>query len=169
MQAVVADDEAPTAPSNVQTSVTGNTVTVTWGASTDNVAVTGYEVHRSDTADFTPSGATFITEVDGSTLSVVNGSVPAGTSYYKIVALDAAGNTTASTPAASAAVPDVTAPSAPANVQADVSGSDVSVSWDASTDDVAVTGYTVHRGATAGFSPDGATRLGPPMAVDHHP
>ena len=159
MQAVVADEEAPTAPSNVQTSVTGNTVTVTWGASTDNVAVTGYEVHRSDTADFTPSGATFITEVDGSTLSVVNGSVPAGTSYYKIVALDAAGNTTASDPV-EAVVADGEAPSAPGNVTADVVGDTVTVTWEASTDDAGVTGYTVHRGDTAGFTPDGSTEVG---------
>ena len=55
---------------------------------------------------------------------------------------------------------DVSAPSAPVNVAAVVSGSDVSVSWDASTDDVGVTGYEIHRDSDAGFTPDGSTEVG---------
>ena len=35
---------------------TDQTVTLTWNAATDDVAVTGYEIHRSDTDGFTPDG-----------------------------------------------------------------------------------------------------------------
>lgn len=78
-----ADTQAPTAPSNLNsTSVTETSVSLSWTASTDNVGVTGYNVY---------SGATNLGSVTG-TSATVNG-LTAGTSYsFRVTAIDAAGN-----------------------------------------------------------------------------
>ena len=136
-----ADTTAPSVPVNVSVSgVSDVSVSLVWDASTDDTAVTGYRVFRDGvevdttaTAEFTDTG------------------LVAETTYaYTVSAFDAAANESAqSTPPVEAttdATPDTTAPSVPVNVS--VSGvSDVSVSlvWDASTDDTAVTGYRVFR------------------------
>ena len=76
-------------------------VSLGWTASTDNVGVTGYEVHRSTTAGFTPSGATLLTTVSG--VGYVDTTVTAGTTYrYRVIAKDAARNASAPSNEASA-------------------------------------------------------------------
>ena len=60
-----------------------------WSASTDNVGVTGYNVHRSTSAGFTPSAANRIAQPTGTSYA---DTVAAGTYYYKVAAEDAAGN-----------------------------------------------------------------------------
>ena len=54
---------------------------------------------------------------------------------------------------------DTTAPTGPTAVNATVAGPSVQLSWDAATDDVAVTGYDVYRGTTASFVPADATKI----------
>jgi chitodextrinase len=82
---VTVDNSAPSAPGNFQT--TGNTQTsiaLSWTASSDNNAVTGYRVARN--------GST-VANLSGSTLTYNDTGLSAGTSYsYTVVALDAAGN-----------------------------------------------------------------------------
>ena len=127
--------------------VTGDSVALTWAASTDDVGVTGYQVHRGSSADFTPSAGTLVDTVTGTTFT--DADRPAATAYYRIVAVDAAGNLSEPSQAAEAIVPDVTAPSTPGGVTA-VAGGDpeIVVSWTASTDDLGVSGYDVYRGTT---------------------
>ncbi|MCU1541344.1 MAG: fibronectin [Arthrobacter sp.] len=86
------ETQAPAAVTGVATAVNSGDVTVSWNASSDNVGVTGYEVHRSGTSGFTPSAATRVSTVDGNTLSWTDPGRPAGTSYYQVLASDAAGN-----------------------------------------------------------------------------
>jgi hypothetical protein len=96
---ITVDNSAPTAPTNFRT--TGNTlngITIAWNASTDNNAVTAYQLTRNGAA---------LTSVSGSTLSFVDSGLTSGTSYtYTVVAMDGAGNSstaaslTASTTAA---------------------------------------------------------------------
>ncbi len=57
------DTTPPSAPSNLQASGSLGQVSLSWGASTDNVAVTGYEVYRSTTAGFTPAAGNRIATV----------------------------------------------------------------------------------------------------------
>ena len=57
---------------------------------------------------------------------------------------------------------DTTPPSAPANLKATGSIGKVTLAWDASTDDVGVTGYEVYRSASAGFTPSAANRIATP-------
>jgi hypothetical protein len=142
------DTSAPTAPSNLQATGALGKVTLSWGASTDDTAVTRYVVHRSTTAGFTPSAATQIATVDTGTGYTDN--VAAGTYYYRVLAQDAAGNSSApSAQASGTALADttppavaVTAPAAGATV-----GGTVTITANA-TDNVAV--------ASVQFRVDGA-------------
>jgi hypothetical protein len=57
--------------------------------------------------------------------------------------------------------PDVTPPTPPSNLTA-TNGllGTVNLSWTASTDDVGVTGYSIYRSTTSGFTPSSATLIG---------
>jgi chitodextrinase len=79
-----ADGQAPTAPSNLTASGTTNTTTnLAWTASTDNVAVTGYNILQNGTSVGTTTGAlTF--NVTGLTQNT--------TYAFTVTARDAAGN-----------------------------------------------------------------------------
>ncbi|MFC4112797.1 LamG-like jellyroll fold domain-containing protein [Nonomuraea zeae] len=96
------DTQAPTAPGSLAATGGQGGAQLTWTASTDNVAVAGYTVHRSTTAGFTPSGANQV----GSTASTsfADSGVAAGTYHYRVVAFDASSNTSASSNEASAVV-----------------------------------------------------------------
>ncbi|MBV1856338.1 endo alpha-1,4 polygalactosaminidase [Catellatospora tritici] len=141
-----ADTTAPSVPSGlVVTGVSASSVSLSWTASTDNVAVTGYQIHIDGAT--TPAAT-----VTGLT-ATLTGLTPATTYTFTVKAKDAAGNTSAASTGATgttSAAADTTAPSAPSGlVVTGVSTSSVSLSWTASTDNVAVTGYQIHiDGAT---------------------
>jgi hypothetical protein len=84
------DSQPPTDPANLTTSVSLNSVNLSWAGSTDNVAVTGYDVHRSNTSGFTPSAANRIAQVAATSHS--DQGLAAGTYYYRVIARDGAGN-----------------------------------------------------------------------------
>lgn len=97
------DTTPPTAPNNLSVTSGGSTsVVLSWDASSDNVSVTGYQVHRSATAGFSTSSATRIATVAAT--SYTDPSRPAGTAYYRVVATDAAGNLSAQSNQATAVV-----------------------------------------------------------------
>lgn len=81
------DTQAPTAPTSLaSTSKTSTSITLSWTASTDNVAVTGYDVYANSVLKTTVSG----------TNATITG-LTASTAYSIYVkAKDAAGNTSAS-------------------------------------------------------------------------
>ena len=137
------DTQAPTAPTGL--TVTGSTTTslsISWGASFDNVSVTGYDVYKGSTVAGTTSTFTSYT-VSGLTC---------GTSYTLAVdAFDAAGNksTKTSLTTSTAACADTQAPTTPTSlVVTGSTTSSVSISWSASFDNVSVTGYDVYNGST---------------------
>jgi hypothetical protein len=100
----VPDTQAPAAVTGVSATVSASDVAVAWTASTDNVGVTGYEVHRSATSGFAPSGASRVATVDANTLSWTDAGRPGGTSYYQVLATDLAGNVSGPSNEASATV-----------------------------------------------------------------
>ena len=154
------DTTAPSAPTGLTATASGSNVALSWTASTDNVGVTGYTVHRSSTTGFTPSTTTKVADVTGTTFT--DAARPAGTWFYRVVANDAAGNVSGASAQASATVApssDTTAPTAPTGLTATASGSNVGLSWAASTDNVGVAGYTVHRSSTTGFTPSATTKV----------
>ena len=98
------DSQPPSAPANPSaTAASSNRVDVSWGASTDDVGVTGYEVYRNNVLVAT-TGATQTTYADTG--------VAAATTYtYEVSAFDAAGH---DSPRSTAAT--VTTPPKPAHV-----------------------------------------------------
>ncbi|WP_084285447.1 LamG-like jellyroll fold domain-containing protein [Solirubrobacter soli] len=119
------DTVAPSAPTNLTAAGATGKVTLNWSASTDNVAVTKYDIHRSTTAGFTPGSSTLVATVNAATLSYVDSGRSPGTYYYKVVAEDAASNTSTPSNQASGVVPgDTTAPTV--SISAPAGGSTVS-------------------------------------------
>jgi chitinase len=136
------DTSPPTVPGGFRsTGVTSTSVTLAWNASTDNVAVTGYEIYR---------GGTLIATVTGTTYTDTG--LTAGTAYtYTVRARDAAGNRSAASNPITATTTgggtDTSPPTVPGNLRSTgVTGSTVSLAWNASTDNVGVTGYEIYRG-----------------------
>ncbi|HEY0061213.1 MAG TPA: ricin-type beta-trefoil lectin domain protein, partial [Telluria sp.] len=77
-----ADTQPPSVPTGLRGSVSGTTATLAWTASSDNVAVTGYDVYRNNTL----AGTT-------NTLGYTDTGLAASTTYqYTVAARDAQGN-----------------------------------------------------------------------------
>lgn len=84
-----ADDEPPTAPTNLTGSASGTSVTLQWTAATDNIAVTAYDVYR----DGAKVGAVPGTASSPPATSFVDSGLSAATAYtYHVIARDAQGN-----------------------------------------------------------------------------
>ena len=119
--------------------VSPSQINLSWTASTDNVGVTGYlvELPGPGLHDFAQIATTT------GTTTYNNTGLTAGTSYsYRVRATDAAGNLSPYSNVASATTPppDTQPPTAPTNLTATaVSGSQINLSWTASTDNVGVT------------------------------
>jgi fibronectin type 3 domain-containing protein len=161
----VADATAPTAPSGLTAAATGNSIGLSWTASTDDIGVIRYNVHRGTSAGFTPTAANRIAQPSGT--SYTDAGVPPGTYYYKVTAEDAAGNVSAASNEVSTTIADTTAPTAPTALAATATGNSIGLSWTASTDDVGVTRYNVHRATTAGFTPTTANRIAQPTGASY--
>ena len=123
--------------------VSATEIDLAWTASTDNVGVARYLIFR---------GASQIATVTSPATTYKDLSAAPTTTYaYTIKAVDAAGNVSDPSAAASATTPaDTTPPTAPTAVVATAgSSSSVVVTWAASTDNVGVTGYSVFRDGSA--------------------
>jgi len=152
------DTSAPSIPSNIhQTGSTTSTISLAWNASSDNVAVTGYEIYRNGSLIKTQAGTTF-----------TDTGLAVFTSYtYTITAHDAANNTSSlSQPLFAATAKDVTPPSVPDNVRKTGSTiTSISLAWDAASDDVGIAGYRVYRDGVLVGSPGGTTFTDTGLAV----
>src|SRR5207244_2437802 len=83
-----ADTQAPTAPTNLTATGGIGSVSLSWTASTDNVGVANYNVHRSTTPNFTPTTANRIAQPTSN--SYTDAGMAAGTYSYRVTAPDAA-------------------------------------------------------------------------------
>lgn len=132
-----ADTTPPSTPTNLTASnETTSSVQLNWNASSDNVGVTGYNVYQ---------GSTLLGTVAG-TSATVNGLAEATTYTFSVTALDDAGNESgaASVSATTLSGADTTPPSNPTNLTAfGETTSSVELSWNASGDNVGVTGYNI--------------------------
>lgn len=150
------DTQAPTAPSNLRAANVGATsVSLSWGASSDNVGVTGYRIY---------SGSNVIATVSGSALSYdVTGLTSSTTYTFKVTALDAAGNESAASntvTVTTGSVPvDNSPPTAPTglHVMGTPGSNSVHLMWGASTDNVGVAGYRIYQGGTLVATVNGTT------------
>jgi chitodextrinase len=136
--ATTPDTVAPSVPTNITaTAASGTSVNVAWQPATDNVGVAGYWLYRNGSLVATIKSGTSYTDT---------GLANVTTYHYTVSAYDTAGNASAASTSASATTPDSTAPSVPTSLTAAAAGtSQVNLSWQAATDNVAVTGYNVYR------------------------
>jgi chitodextrinase len=135
------DTAAPSTPTGLTANVVSHSqIDLTWSPSTDNVAVTGYRVFRN---------GVLLTTLGNVTAYQDTGLAASTTYSYRVRALDAAGNVSGQSTAASATTsvaPDTTAPTTPTGLTATtLSSGTIDLNWSAATDNVAVTGYRVYR------------------------
>ncbi|MEW7277003.1 GEVED domain-containing protein [Aquimarina sp. 2201CG1-2-11] len=139
----ISDTQAPSAPTSLTaSSVTQTTLHLRWIASTDNIGVVGYDIYQ---------GATRLATVTGTTYDVSG--LTASTAYaFSVKAKDAAGNESTFSNTVNVTTQqasDTQAPSAPTNLTASsVEPTTLILNWNASTDNVGVTGYDVYQGTT---------------------
>lgn len=122
----IPDTQVPSVPQNLTASnLTATQVTLSWGASTDNVGVSGYDLYRNGAKLTTVSGTMY-----------TNTGLVGGTSYtYTVAARDAANNVSAQSAPVS-----VTTPSAPFTI--------VSASVGTKTGTTAVVNASMNKPAT---------------------
>ena len=136
------DTTAPTVPTTLAASGTTTvSTTLSWNASTDNVGVTAYYIYQNGT--YKTASATRSFTITGLT---------AGTTYsFTVKAIDAAGNLSAASNAASVtttALPtgDTTIPTTPTNLAASgTTQTTTQLAWTASTDNVGIATYSVYQ------------------------
>lgn len=132
------DTQAPTAPSNLgYTEPATGQIKLNWSAATDDTAVTGYDVYAN---------GQLRASVAGNVLTYTD-TQPAGSDItYYVRARDAAGNVSANSNSVTrkGSGGDTQAPTAPGNLAWTQSGSDVKLTWQASSDNVKVTGYDIY-------------------------
>ncbi|MGW0214090.1 PQQ-dependent sugar dehydrogenase [Micromonospora chokoriensis] len=136
-----ADSQPPTAPGSPRVSgLTCTSVTFAWNASTDNVGVAFYDVYHDGQLMRSVSGTTLST-----TLTVVAGA----TWGLYVNARDAAGNVSQASATVSITPPpcqaDTQPPTAPQQLTGSASGTTVTLRWTASTDNIGVRAYDIHR------------------------
>ncbi|MEW9530195.1 PQQ-dependent sugar dehydrogenase [Microbispora sp. NPDC049125] len=147
------DTQPPTVPGNPRSSdLTCSSVTLSWNASTDNVGVTAYDVYHD---------GQLVKSVSGTTLSTSLTVVPLVTWGWYVNARDAAGNVSQGSATVSVTPPacqnDTQAPTAPGNLRGTASGTSVTLTWTASTDNVGVKNYEIYRNGTRVGSGTGTT------------
>jgi YD repeat-containing protein len=150
-----ADGTAPSAPGTVSFSaVAVTTATVSWGAASDNVGVTGYR-YRLNAGAWNTLGnvtTTGLTGLSASTLYAVD-----------VQARDAVGNwgVSSSNSFTTGFSADTTAPSAPGAVSISaIAVTTATVSWGAASDNVAVTAYRYRLNAGAWTTLGNVTSVG---------
>lgn len=140
---------SPGAPTNLQGTVNGNAVVITWGPPSSGAAPTNYVLTVRDTA-----GAILVTQNVWPTLRLEGSGVPNGEYVVSVRASNAAGNGPESAPITlrvpSTSPPGAGSPGAPTNFQATVTGNSLSLSWSPPTTGGAPTNYAVVARNSAG-------------------
>ena len=152
-----ADTVAPTAATNLAvTGTTSSTVSLSWSAATDNVAVTSYDIYMNGALKTSVSSSNLTATITGLSASTVY-------SFY-VVAKDAAVNSSPNSTTVNGTttivIPDIEIPSVPTNLAVTGSSSStVSLSWTASTDNIGVTSYDVYVNSVFKSSVSGTTAI----------
>lgn len=134
---------APTAPTTLLASgTTENSTNLSWIASTDNVAVTGYNIYQ---------GTALIGTSTSTNYTVVG--LTASTTYsFSVKAKDATGNLSSEsnviTETTSVHIPDTTAPTAPTLTASGTTSNSTNLSWTGASDNIGITAYDIYQGTT---------------------
>jgi glucose/arabinose dehydrogenase len=144
---------APSPPGNPRVSgLTCKSVTFAWDASTAAQGVKFYDLYHD---------GQLMKSVDGRTLSTSLTVVPGAVWGLYVNARDAAGNVSQASATVTITPPPCSAdkkpPTAPTSLAGSVSGTTVSLTWKAATDNVGVKFYDIYRGAALASSVSGTT------------
>ncbi|HOO93455.1 MAG TPA: GDSL-type esterase/lipase family protein, partial [Opitutales bacterium] len=136
------DHQAPSTPSGVTATAPSTTsVTLTWSASSGTPS--GYEIYR---------GEECVKVVAAATRSFTETGLAPGIYNYQVRAFDRALNLSAKSAVVSidtrGSTPDIDPPSVPTGLSGTVSGTSITLTWNASTDNRGVSGYEVRRGTS---------------------
>ncbi len=139
------DSQPPSAPASLTAMPTPGQVALSWSAATDDVAVAGYDVHRSTLSGFAPAAANRIGQTTDTGYTDIG--MDSGTYYYVVRARDAAGNVSVpSNQVTVIAVADNTPPNPIPGIMIVSAGpGQISLSWGASSDDIGVVDYSIER------------------------
>lgn len=139
----LASSSPPAVPLNLKvTSVTIDSVSLSWESATDSIDVIGYIIYRDNQLIQGVIGAEEVAYTDIGLME--------DTMYtYQVRAVDQAGNISEMSNTVTARTKpteEILPPAAPLNLRIDdVTTNSVSLSWEAAIDDVGVTGYHVYR------------------------
>ena len=132
--------QTPSKPQNLSAVVNGSSVSLSWSASTDDDGVVGYNVYRNDSYLTTVIEPQFNADIDPNVLT-----------QFSVVAFDNEPRSF-SERSDSVSVPDslvptdlTIPPSTPEGLQASLSGNQLRLTWNDSTDDEGIGGYNVYR------------------------
>ena len=119
-------------------------VSLTWGTNSES-DLAGYKIYYGNSSGSYDSNI----DVGNQTSYTVTGLVEGETNYFALAAYDMSGNESSYSSEVVYNVPDNTLPSTPTNLQAAVvSTSQVDLAWNASTDNIGITGYRIYRDST---------------------
>jgi glucose/arabinose dehydrogenase len=140
-----ADTQAPSRPGQPSCPAIGeDNLTLSWGASTDNVGVAAYDLYEHGNKLGEAAG--------DATSKVLTGLSPNTTYNLTVIARDAAGNASQASPVVDCTTrpsSDTTPPTRPGTLtSSNVTATSADLSWVASTDDKAVVGYDVRSDTT---------------------
>ncbi|MEE6258159.1 fibronectin type III domain-containing protein [Plantactinospora sonchi] len=150
--AAAEDTEPPTAPGPVTVvESTETSVVLTWTPSTDNVGVVRYQVNRF----YTDMGYSYTTDTNSIEITGLRASQ---TSFYSVVAVDAAGNRSPYSGTVRVTQPpgDSQPPTVPGQpVASEIGKTSVLLTWPRSTDNIMLNRYEILR-----VTDDGSTVVG---------
>ncbi|MCX4406701.1 PQQ-dependent sugar dehydrogenase [Streptomyces sp. NBC_01764] len=140
-----ADTQAPSRPGQPSCPAIGeDNLTLSWGASTDNVGVAAYDLYEHGNKLGEAAG--------DATSKVLTGLSPNTTYNLTVIARDAAGNASQASPVVDCTTrpsSDTTPPTRPGTLtSSNVTATSADLSWGASADDKAVVGYDVRSDTT---------------------
>ena len=139
------------APSNLASSVTGTTVTLTWITPGSGDAPTSYVIEAGSS-----SGASNLANFDtgSAATSLTVTAVPPGAYFVRLRARNAAGFSSVSNEivVTVGSGPCVSAPGTPAGLTASASGSTMTLTWNAPSGACAPTTYIIEAGSSSGAS-----------------
>ena len=137
------DTVPPSAPSSLTAAVNSNKVSLNWGASTDNVGVTGYNIYKNGTAIATSTVTSFTDPT----------AVVAGTTYsYTVKAYDAAGNISSVSNTVTITIPATTALNISSHSVVKITSNSATINW---TTNVPATGNVSYSVISAAHAANG--------------
>lgn len=126
------ESTAPSRPSGISVTSSETTIALSWNTSTSSIGVKGYNIYANETF------RSFVTNTEYTLTDLLP------YTQYKIEIEAVASDDTPSEKASvTVSTTDETAPTTPINLQGTTTEYTMSLSWDASTDNVAVTGYSI--------------------------